>query len=84
MLPERLLGQFIGGALGDDAAMFHDANMVSTGDGLGVVSNGEDGPAAGKLGECALDVRLTIRVGGGGGFIEDEDRGVGKESAGDC
>ena len=83
MLPEGLLGQFIGGALGDDAAVLHDANMVSTGDGFGMVSDGEDRPAACKLGECALDVRLTIRVGSGGGFIEDEDGGVSKESAGD-
>ena len=48
-----------------------------------MVSDGEDRPAACKLGERALDVRLTIRVGGGGGFIEDQDGGVGKESAGD-
>ena len=83
MLPEGLLGQLIGGALGDDAAVLHDTNMVSTGDGFGVVPDREDRPTTCKLGECALDVRLTIRVGGGGGFVEDEDGGVGKESAGD-
>ena len=83
MLPEGLLGQLIGGTLGDDAAVLHDANMVSTGDGFGVVTDREDRPATRKLGERALDVCLAIRVGGGGGFIEDEDWGVGKESAGD-
>ena len=83
MFPEGLLSQFIGGALGNDAAVLHDANMVSARDGFGMVTDREDCSTTRKAGERTLDLCLTIRVSGGSGFIEHEDGGVGEESASD-
>ena len=66
-----------------------DAPAVEHDDGIGVDNGGQavgddqDGAVRGEGGQRLLDLALGVRVGVGGGLVEQEDRGVGEEGAGD-
>lgn len=71
------------GAAFDDLAVFHDEDLVGAADGGEAMGDDEGGAAAHEVGETFLDHGFGFGVEAGGGFVEDEDAGVGEDGAGD-
>ena len=67
----------------DDAAFVHDDDAVGLAHGRQAVGNDEHGAALADVLHVALDDGLRLVVQGAGGFVQDEDAGVGEQGAGD-
>src|SRR5215467_10384277 len=70
-------------ALFDDAAAVHDHQPVHGGDRGEAVGNGDHRLAGHQVIELLLDRLLHLRVQGAGGLVEDKDRRVLQQHAGD-
>ena len=68
---------------GDNAALVEDQNQRGVADGAEPVGDDEDGLADDQLAERLLDQLLALGVERGGGLVEDEDRRVAQEGAGE-
>ena len=73
---------FVGAGFGD-AAVFEDDDAVGVGDGAEAVGDDEAGAAFHERDEAGLDDAFAFGVEVAGGFVEDEDLGVGQHGAGD-
>ena len=67
----------------DDAALLNHDNFIGVSDGTESVSDHEGGASAEEFGEALLDQAFAVAVEVGGGFVEDQDFGVGEDRAGD-
>src|ERR1041384_3213732 len=67
------------GAALDDLAAFHHEDLVRAADRGEAVGDHERGPAAPQGAQPVLDGGLALRIQAGGGFVEDEDAGGGRE-----
>ena len=67
----------------DDFAFVHDAYFVGVADGRQAVGDDDGGTVAHKVFKRFLHETFRFGIEGGGGFVEDENRGVFKDSAGD-
>ena len=76
VFPERLVSELISRSLGHDAAALHDADVVGSSDRFSMMADGEDSTSLCERGERSLDFCFTVGVGGGGGFVKNEDGGV--------
>ena len=70
-------------ALLDDAALVHDHQPVHGGDGRQAVGDGDHGLAGHQVVELLLDGRLHLRVERARRLVEDQDRRVLQQHAGD-
>ena len=70
-------------AILDDAALVHDDQAVHGRDGREAVGDGDHGLAGHQPGELLLHGGFHLRVQGGGGLVEDQDRGVLQQHAGE-
>ena len=77
------LQQFVVRARFDDAARLHHEDGVGVADGGEPVGDDEAGAAGAQVGHGVLDEGLGAGVDGRGGLVEDEDRRLGEEGAGD-
>ena len=71
------------GALLDDPPVVHHHQPVEDGDGRQPVGDGDDRPPFHQAVELLLDRRLDLRVERAGRLVEDEDRRILEEEAGD-
>ena len=67
----------------DDPPLVHHHQPVEDGDGRKPVGDGDHGPALHQAVELLLDRRLDLRVERAGRLVEDQDRRVLEEEAGD-
>ena len=65
----------------DDAAVFHDQDLIGVADGAQAVGDDEAGAPVHQGGEGALDAGLGDRIDRAGGFVEHEDAWVGEHGA---
>jgi hypothetical protein len=72
----------VGTALGD-AAVMEDEDLIGGGDGLQSVGDDEQGAVGGERTESIVEERFDLGVDGGGGFVEQHDRRVLEQGAGD-
>src|SRR5205085_8410849 len=79
-VPGEQLGM---GATLHDLAPLHHEDLVRAADRGEAVRDHERGPAAPQRAEPVLDGGLALRIEARGGFVEDEDPGVGEDGAGD-
>ena len=70
-------------ALFHDGAVFHDEDEVSIANGGQAVGNDEGGAVCAQRVHRLLDEDLGTGIDRRGGLIEDEQRGLGQERAGD-
>ncbi len=75
--------EFVVAALLDDSALLEDDDLVGVADGAEAVGDDEAGSSAPQFGEGGLDEGFTFCVEVAGGFVEDEDPGIGEESTSD-
>ena len=71
------------GAVGDDLALVEDEDLRCVADRGKTVGDDQHGFADDQLLERELDGGFALAVEGAGGFVEDEDRGVAEEGAGE-
>ena len=71
------------GATLDDAAVFNDQDLVRAANGGEAVRDDEGGAAAHQVGEALLNQGFGFGIEAGGGFVKDEDAGIGENGAGD-
>ena len=64
-----------------DATFFENDNLVSLEDGVETVGDGDDGSTFRQLPRGLFEQGFSFRVEAGGGFVEDEDRGIFEEGA---
>lgn len=76
--------EFVMGAAFDDFAMAENEDEIGVSDGAEAMGYDEAGAAGHEALESLLDETFGGGVHAGGGFVEDEDRTVAKESAGDA
>ena len=67
----------------DDEAAFDDEDLVGAADGGEAVGDDEGGAADHELVEAGLNHGLGLGIERAGGFVEDEDAGLGEQGAGD-
>ena len=79
----RLADELLMRAAGDDPPPLHDGNAVSAPEGGGAVGDDEHRAPAHEDAQGLLDLVLGLRVRHGGGLVEQEDRRVLEEGAGD-
>ncbi len=72
----------MGSAL-DDVALLDDKDLVGAADGGEAVRNDKGCSALHEEVEPGLDEGFGFGVEGAGGFVEDENAGVGEDGAGD-
>ena len=72
------------GAVFDDFAVVHDNDAVHLAQGGQSVGDGDDGFAAHDAFQRFLDGLFAFAVEGGGGFVQNQDRGVFEDGAGDA
>ena len=72
----------VGSAL-DDVPLLDDQDLVGAADGGEAVRDDEGRPALHEEVEAGLDQGFGLGVERAGGFVEDEDAGVGEDGAGD-
>ena len=70
-------------ALFHRAAVFHDDDAVGGSDGREAVGDHEDGPCTGKAREGFLDFCFAFGVEGGGGLVQQQDRRIAQDGAGE-
>jgi len=75
--------EFVVGADFADAAVFENDDAVGVADGAESVGDDECCSALHELCEASLDESFAFGVEVAGGFVEDEDGGVGEDGAGD-
>lgn len=68
----------------DDVTVVQDEDLVGVGDRAEPVGDDQDGAPARQLGQPVLHGGLRFGVGESGGLVEDQDRGVGEQRAGDA
>ena len=66
-----------------DLTLLYDEDLVGSADGGEAVGDDEGGAALHEEIEAVLDHGFGLGVEGAGGFVEDEDAGVGEDGAGD-
>lgn len=72
----------MGALFGDDAALVHDVDAVGVADRGEAVGDDDHRAVGGEASQGALDGGLGLVVHGGGGLVEDHDRGVLEDRAG--
>src|SRR5579871_4192849 len=72
----------VGAAL-DDASAFDDEDLVGAADGGEAMGNDEGRAAAHEIGQALLDEGFGFGIEAGGGFVEDENAGLGQDGARD-
>ena len=77
------LQQLLMGTLLNDLAITNDDDPIRITDGRQAVGDDKTGTSLHQAQQGFLDPRLGARVHAGGGFIEDEDAWISKNSAGD-
>ena len=70
-------------AVGDDSSIVEDEDSLGAADGAEAVGDDDGGLAGEKFVEGLLDLLFALGVEGGGGFVEDQDRSVAEEGAGE-
>ena len=75
--------EFVVGAAFDDFPLAEDEDGVGVADGGKAVGDDETGAAFHETFECFIDKPLAFGAKGGGGFVEQEDAGIGQNGAGD-
>src|SRR5687767_14300412 len=68
----------------DDAALFEDDDLVRTHDGAEPMRDDERSSPAHQTFEALMDQTLALAVEVAGGFVENEDPGIGQERPGNC
>ena len=71
------------GALLDEFAFGKDEDFIGVADGGEAVGDDEGGAAGHEALEGFVDEALGLAVEGGGGFVEEEDFGIGEDGPGD-
>ena len=71
------------GAAFDDFPLAEDEEGNGVADGEKAVGDDETGAAFHETFECFIDKPLAFGAKGGGGFVEQEDAGIGQNGAGD-
>ena len=75
--------QFIVPAALGDSAVFDHQDLVGVADRAEAVGDDEAGAAGHQRGQRLLDEPFVFRVEVAGGFVEDQDVGIGEHGAGD-
>src|SRR6185437_2094052 len=78
-----LLQQLLVGTLLAQHALVHDEDQVGALDGREAMGDTDAGAAGEHAGEGFANFELGVGVHAGGGFVEDQDRGIRRKSAGE-
>ena len=83
MVEAFFIQQFLVGALLHDLAIVNHQHVVGIPDGAEAVGNDKAGAAGHQAQQSLLDARLGARVHAAGGFVQDQDRGIGQDGTRD-
>src|ERR1700693_3238182 len=67
----------------DDPACFDNQNLVGTADGRKAMGDHKSRATTHQVAQTFLDEGFGLRVEAGGGFVQDENAGIGENGAGD-
>ena len=82
VIKAALVEQLLMGAFFDDFAVVDDEHLVSVADGAEAVGDDEAGAALHQAQQGFLDARFGAGIDAAGGFVKDQDAGVGQDGAG--